>query len=410
MVTISDKKVGVDANADGTIDYYLADVVTANDYYPFGMLMPNRTFSTPSYRYGFNGKENDNEVKGNGAQYDYGFRVYDPRIGKFLSVDPLTKSYPMLTPYQYASNTPISSIDLDGSESKIVVYAETVLKDKDNQTLKTTASKIAREQIIQYIAQNLILPDPQKNFYVVTNQSSYVGFLDAGTRSEVISGTINEFIKVKETTYSTGPWTGEGPKGIPGKHYMEADFNYAGVVDNSSTDSYNAGIAELSEIVNSAATVFGELKDGFERDYESAVQWKNLEKGFFIYNTLDAVISGDKEAMRDQIAEVAQNRLGAFIEKRAQAGVFGTSMVRAAGTLAKGATFLTTFMTMDAGLATPGETYTQKVEKGRKELRNQVISAMLLYFMINNEPNVIKFDQTPRSPASSTGRSPTGDF
>ncbi|WP_436491696.1 RHS repeat-associated core domain-containing protein, partial [Chitinophaga sp. ARDCPP14] len=46
------------------------------------------------YRYGFNGKENDNDVKGEGNQIDYGMRVYDPRIGKFLSTDPLSKQYP----------------------------------------------------------------------------------------------------------------------------------------------------------------------------------------------------------------------------------------------------------------------------------------------------------------------------
>lgn len=71
------------------------------------------------YRYGFNGKENDNEVKGAGNQQDYGMRTYDPRIGKFLSVDPLTKGYPMLTPYQFASNTPIAAIDIDGKEAGI---------------------------------------------------------------------------------------------------------------------------------------------------------------------------------------------------------------------------------------------------------------------------------------------------
>ncbi|PSL24015.1 RHS repeat-associated core domain-containing protein, partial [Chitinophaga ginsengisoli] len=58
----------------------------------------------------------DNEVKGEGNQQDYGMRVYDPRLGKFLSVDPLTKSYPELTPYQFASNNPIFNIDLDGAE------------------------------------------------------------------------------------------------------------------------------------------------------------------------------------------------------------------------------------------------------------------------------------------------------
>ncbi|ATL49391.1 hypothetical protein COR50_20645 [Chitinophaga caeni] len=44
-------------------------------------------------------------------------RVYDPRIGRFLSVDPLAKDYPELTPYQFASNRPIECIDLDGGES-----------------------------------------------------------------------------------------------------------------------------------------------------------------------------------------------------------------------------------------------------------------------------------------------------
>jgi RHS repeat-associated protein len=82
------------------------------------MMMPGRSYTAGnSYRYGFNGKENDNEVKGvEGSQQDYGMRIYDPRLGRFLSVDPLTKKYPELTPYQFASNTPIQGIDLDGLE------------------------------------------------------------------------------------------------------------------------------------------------------------------------------------------------------------------------------------------------------------------------------------------------------
>lgn len=78
--------------------------------------MPGRVFNSSLYRYGFNGKENDNEVKGEGNQQDYGMRIYDPRVGRFLSVDPLTKDYPMLTPYQFAGNKPIFALDLDGAE------------------------------------------------------------------------------------------------------------------------------------------------------------------------------------------------------------------------------------------------------------------------------------------------------
>jgi len=55
-------------------------------------------------------------VKGEGNQQDYGMRIYDPRLGKFLSVDPIANKYPELTPYQFASNRPIDGIDLDGLE------------------------------------------------------------------------------------------------------------------------------------------------------------------------------------------------------------------------------------------------------------------------------------------------------
>lgn len=117
LATISDNKIAVDANTDGTTDYYAPEVISANDYTPFGMQMVGRAFNIGGYRYGFNGKESDNEVKGEGNQQDYGMRIYDPRIGKFLSSDPLTTKFPQLTPYQFASNTPIQAIDLDGLES-----------------------------------------------------------------------------------------------------------------------------------------------------------------------------------------------------------------------------------------------------------------------------------------------------
>ena len=86
---------------------------------PFGMILPDRKYTSgSSYRYGFNGKENDNAVNGEGNQQDYGMRIYDPRLGRFLTMDPLTGKYPELTPYQFASNRPIDGIDLDGLEYK----------------------------------------------------------------------------------------------------------------------------------------------------------------------------------------------------------------------------------------------------------------------------------------------------
>ena len=119
LTTISDKKFGVpSAGNSSLIDYYTADVTNATSYYPFGSIMPARTWSNGGkYRFGFNGKENDNNVNGaDGTQQDYGMRIYDPRVAKFLSVDPITKKYPELTPCQFASNRPIDGIDQDGLE------------------------------------------------------------------------------------------------------------------------------------------------------------------------------------------------------------------------------------------------------------------------------------------------------
>ena len=116
LATISDKRIP--HSTDGTtIDYYNPEVTTAQEYYAFGWQIPKRSYIlNKDYRYGFNGKENDNDVKGTGEQQDYGLRIYDPRLGRFLSVDPLYHSYPELSSYQFASNGPISGIDMDGGE------------------------------------------------------------------------------------------------------------------------------------------------------------------------------------------------------------------------------------------------------------------------------------------------------
>jgi RHS repeat-associated protein len=89
------------------------------------------------YRFSFNGKETDDEVSGSGNQYDYGFRIYNPRIAKFLSVDPLYDSFPELSSYQFASNTPIQAIDLDGEEMKIVTFYVEIQGDKKTTIVKT---------------------------------------------------------------------------------------------------------------------------------------------------------------------------------------------------------------------------------------------------------------------------------
>ncbi|MCX6145904.1 MAG: DUF2974 domain-containing protein [Candidatus Kapabacteria bacterium] len=106
-----------DATSTRGVAPFFVDEKATNDYYPYGMLISDRSFNSGSSRYGYNGKEMDKEINAEGNWQDYGMRAYDTRIARFPSVDPLTSGYPMLTPYQYASNTPIQAIDLDGLEA-----------------------------------------------------------------------------------------------------------------------------------------------------------------------------------------------------------------------------------------------------------------------------------------------------
>jgi RHS repeat-associated protein len=69
--------------------------------------MPGRQFNLGSYRYGFNGMENDNEIKGLGNHVDFGARGYDPRLGRWWTVDPKFAQQPGWSPYKFALCNPL---------------------------------------------------------------------------------------------------------------------------------------------------------------------------------------------------------------------------------------------------------------------------------------------------------------
>ena len=115
LLTLTDRHIPV--YVLGGFALYKPEVASAQDYYPFGMEMVGRAYNPALYRFGFNNKEKDDEVEGKGNEYNYGFRIYDPRLGRFLSVDPLQKKYAWLTAYQFAENSPIEFFDIDGRES-----------------------------------------------------------------------------------------------------------------------------------------------------------------------------------------------------------------------------------------------------------------------------------------------------
>ena len=126
-------EVGYVSLTDGKYHYYLKDhqgnnrVVVAehgnaeevNDYYAFGGLMS--TSSRQSVQpYKYNGKELDS--KGGLDWYDYGARMYDAALGRFMKTDRFSEKYVSLSPYQYGANNPVNNIDVNGDSITVLNY------------------------------------------------------------------------------------------------------------------------------------------------------------------------------------------------------------------------------------------------------------------------------------------------
>ncbi len=75
------------------------------------MARPGYVYKT-EYNYKYNGKELQDELGLN--LYDYGFRNYDPALGRWLSPDPLSEEYPSWSPYNYVKNNPLRYTDPNG--------------------------------------------------------------------------------------------------------------------------------------------------------------------------------------------------------------------------------------------------------------------------------------------------------
>ena len=149
-------------------------------YYPFGMVMPGRSYSSNSYRYGFNGMEKDDELKGSGNSYDFGARMLDVRLGRWFSTDPLQKKYPDLSPYNFTANNPILFVDYDGRDFGIKIDHETktiIIVANVSTTSKATYEQ-AKSSAAQWNAKSATVDGYAVTFQVKINEPSKGAFTD----------------------------------------------------------------------------------------------------------------------------------------------------------------------------------------------------------------------------------------
>nr|HMS30741.1 RHS repeat-associated core domain-containing protein [Saprospiraceae bacterium] len=240
MSVVTDRLKGNPAALPQRVSAYEPDIVAAQDYYPFGQVMRSRNFPTTTsgktnfptkYRYGFNDKEADadGEIQ-NLTTYDYGFRIYNPGIARFLSVDPLTRSYPHLSPFAFAENNPIANIDIDGLEGSNAVkkvYTQNygpIIVQPAVDNLRLASHPGYQPNIVKQFVKpvtSMVYPTPGPQFS--SDPATQIGYQLASTAPIVTQAVLEEVAELPMlgVYVATGAYTGD---------FTDAKYQAAGLL------------------------------------------------------------------------------------------------------------------------------------------------------------------------------------
>lgn len=132
---VGDRRIYQAISGGATIAVADPNIITTNDYYPYGMLLEGRGRSV-DYRFGFQGQEQDDEVKGGGNTVNYTYRMHDVRLGRFFAVDPISGKYPHNSVYAFSENRLIDKNELEGLENGppvVYQFSQSQLQGVDKQ-------------------------------------------------------------------------------------------------------------------------------------------------------------------------------------------------------------------------------------------------------------------------------------
>lgn len=270
---------------------YLADILMHTDYYAFGQQMPSRTWIGGSnYRYGFNGKERADEI--NSGDFDFGNRILDSRIGRWLTWDPLRQKYPFVTPYCFSLNNPISLLDPDGNVVTPADERATMLYNNLKIALQNSNDEKSKAMLCQL---ETLEKNPEVNY--VIHASAEIPFHE-GDNSGVLGVTRFDFensteesaivnIYINKGTDPSQAYGALGDELTTAYEFNEGEFGFAEVpTDNDhknpngafsydSKDEYNSKVGSVTAI-DAVNNLDGGLHYGPDEKIVSDIEKQNL--------------------------------------------------------------------------------------------------------------------------------------
>ena len=314
LATVSDRKLVPDPQ---NFVNFSPDVLSYNDYYPLGMLMPSRHGSSEGYRYGFQGQEKDDEIKGEGNSLNYKYRMHDPRVGRFFAVDPLAAKYPWNSPYAFSENRVIDGIDLEGKEfeSYWVDIATTIfsarLKVSDKEELFYKSITYSDEKINN----NPFISEKKKKFQHDVQAFAIAGDLTIGNSLKAEAVVVGATVGTVAIIYAAPTIAVIIPDATSA--YLTKSLGSAGY-DVFKQIIANGGDVSKVDFINSAIEGAFQGKGGVAKQALKSFFDFTLEEGFnvkdFKEGVTDLALSSAVEKIFKDLGIPDENQNGEIVE------------------------------------------------------------------------------------------------
>lgn len=211
------------------------------------------------YMFGFQGQERDDEIRGAGNSYAFNYRFHDPRLGRWLSIDPLSKKFPFYSPYHFAGNTPIVAVDLEGLEDLWIHYR----RDESGSLIKTEEHYAISQQTLPTEYRQIL--NQRLNVQGEVPETGVVETVEENDGKTYVINHVQKIVEIKPKSETGEETITEKIESVliqvDGKSKGSYD-NYGEMEGRKGFESYTKGMNATGSAIQGASIAFGPLAPG----------------------------------------------------------------------------------------------------------------------------------------------------